>query len=251
MEIDAAFTVNHKTFYRYEVMLAFEKCSEEFVLVVLCKESSCLYVYQSRYYDWLIYSTLKSEEVVVDFVVSNNIIYVVTNNGNIGVLNLNSGNIKFLNLKNTPEKVRYRDPSQISFKLVNCDEQLLLIDFRLWYSSRRGVYKIDLSTTTYIKLKTLGDIALFYVTGQNCRALSNPERFGYRSSYVYEVNCFSQCMYDWNDHRAKLYPHGGGDLSFFDWCFRHSICQGSVRDFNFFDWCFRHLKYEVDYSLVE
>ncbi|XP_058734559.1 uncharacterized protein LOC131606327 [Vicia villosa] len=249
--IDATFRVNHMIFYRYEALLAFEKCSEEFVLVVLCLESSRLYVYQSRHNGWFTYSTLRPEEVVVDFVVSNNIIYVVTNNASIGILNLNSRNIKFLNLKNTPDKLLNRGPSEMSFKLVNCDEQLLVIDFRSWHS-RRDVYKIDLSTMNYVKMETLGDIALFYVSFRNCRALSNPMRFGYRSNYVYEVNCFSQCaMYDWNDYRLNCYDCSVGELDFFDWCFRDLIGQGSVRDFNLFDWCFRHLNYQVDYSLVE
>ncbi|KAL5073406.1 hypothetical protein RYX36_012390 [Vicia faba] len=244
--IHATFTVNHITIYQYQALLAFEKCSEEYVLLLLCKESSRLYVYQSRYSRWCIYSTLKPEEVLVDFVVLNNIIYVVTNNANIGVLNLNSRNIKFLNLKNTPDKL----PSKTSFNLANCDDQLLLIHLQLY--SRRQVYKIDLSTMNYVKMKSLGDIALFYVSRKNCRALSNPQRFGYRSNYVYEVNSFSKCgMYDWNDHRLSYYKRSAGDFNF-DWCFRHFVCQGSVRsDFNLFDWCFTHLKYQVDYSLVE
>ncbi|CAK8574707.1 unnamed protein product [Lathyrus sativus] len=232
MVINAPFTVEYMTPNRYESLLAFEKCSEEYVLVVLCNESSHLYVYRSRDCSWFIYSTFEpEEEVVVNFVVLNNIIYLVTNNVNIGVLNLNSGNIQFLNLKNTPKK----DPSN-SFKLVNCDEQLLLLNLRS-SRSRREVYKIDLSTMNCVKMKSLGDIALFYVSWKHCQALSNPKRFGYESNHVYEANSlYNECdKYDWNDGRpSTIYPR-----------------PGPLKDFFIFDWCFRHVKYEVDYSLVE
>ncbi|XP_058734354.1 F-box protein At3g56470-like [Vicia villosa] len=233
--IQTPFPVDSHLFAQYEALLAFEKCSQEYVLVVLSYRFSCLYVYQTRHNGWVIYPTFKSEEVVVDFVVLNNIIYVVTNNANIGILNLNSGNIQFLNLKNTPPpKVPSRVPSN-SFKLVNCDDQLLL--FHSISSFQREVYKIDFSTMNYVEMDSLGDIALFYVSWRNCRALSNPERFGYQSNHVYEVNNLSQCTkFDWNDGfcPSKIYPY-----------------LGSRRDFNFFDWCFRHVKYQVDYSLVE
>lgn len=52
-----------------------------------------------------------------------------------GVLNLNSGNIKFLNLKNTltPSKYPYKYLCfEISFRFVNCDEQILVLDFNFF-----------------------------------------------------------------------------------------------------------------------
>ncbi|XP_058734422.1 uncharacterized protein LOC131606163 isoform X2 [Vicia villosa] len=223
-------TVEYMLSNRHEALLAFEKCSEEYVLVVLCKKSSRLHVYKSRHNGWCTYSTLKRKEVVVDFVVLNNMIYVVTNKARIGVLNLNSRNIQFLNLKNTPN-----NDSSTSINLVNCDEQLLVFH-SISSNYRREVYKIDLSTMNYVKMKTLGDIALFYVSWGNCRALSNPNSSGYESNHVYEVSSMSQCIkYDWNDGRpSKIYPY-----------------LRSLKDYNLFDWCFRHVKYEVDYSLVE
>ncbi|XP_058734421.1 uncharacterized protein LOC131606163 isoform X1 [Vicia villosa] len=230
MVINATFTVEYMLSNRHEALLAFEKCSEEYVLVVLCKKSSRLHVYKSRHNGWCTYSTLKRKEVVVDFVVLNNMIYVVTNKARIGVLNLNSRNIQFLNLKNTPN-----NDSSTSINLVNCDEQLLVFH-SISSNYRREVYKIDLSTMNYVKMKTLGDIALFYVSWGNCRALSNPNSSGYESNHVYEVSSMSQCIkYDWNDGRpSKIYPY-----------------LRSLKDYNLFDWCFRHVKYEVDYSLVE
>jgi len=53
-------------------LLAFGKCSEEFVLVVLC--NYCLYVYQSRNLDWVAYSRKEVPETILDFVVLHNII---------------------------------------------------------------------------------------------------------------------------------------------------------------------------------
>ncbi|XP_058762410.1 uncharacterized protein LOC131635782 isoform X2 [Vicia villosa] len=241
--INANFTVESQFSDRYEALLAFEKCSEEYVLVVLCKYSSHLYVYQSRYHGWFTYSTLKPKELVVDFVVLNNIIYVVTDKANIGVLNLNSKNIQFLNLKNTPSKIPSKLPSD-SFKLVNCDEQLFVFH-SISINYKREVYKIDLSTMNYVKMKTLGDIALFYVSGRNCRALSNPKRFGYESNHVYEVSSLSQCTkYDWNAGRPSKIWSAGCTSKIYPYL-------RSLKDFNLFDWCFRHVKYEVDYSLVE
>ncbi|AES58998.2 hypothetical protein MTR_1g012330 [Medicago truncatula] len=66
------------------VLLAFGKCSDEFVLVVLCKSSRSLCVYQSQNCDWVTYSTMGNPGRVVDFMVSHNIIYVVTDKANIG-----------------------------------------------------------------------------------------------------------------------------------------------------------------------
>ena len=58
-------------------LLAFSKCSEEFVFVVLCKQ--CLHIYQSRNCGWVTYSTIENREWVVDFTVLHDIIYVITN----------------------------------------------------------------------------------------------------------------------------------------------------------------------------
>ncbi|XP_058734471.1 uncharacterized protein LOC131606225 [Vicia villosa] len=234
--INATFRVNSRRFDEYRALLAFEKSSDdkEFVLVVLCIRSRSLYVYQSRHYRWVTYSTVEPE-IVTDFVVFNNIIYVVTNNANIGVLNLNSRNIQFLNLENNPKYY-----SSEIFWLVNCDEQLLMFDF-----FRRCAYKIDLSSMHYVKMKSLGDIALFYVFRRNCQALSNPERFGYERNYVYEVNATNQCiMYNWNNWNYIKYGWNWSNTNTYR-------PPDSKTDFYFFDWCFRHLKYEVDYSLVE
>jgi hypothetical protein len=215
-------------------LLAFGKCSEEFVLVFLTKLR--LYVYQSRNRGWVTYSMMKNLEMVVDVVVLHNIIYVVTNKANIGVLSLNSSNIKFLKLKSIPN-VTF--PSYLC--LVNCDEQLLVIDFLS--NGIKNVYKIDFSTMNYVKLETLGDTALFCaLNGSNykskCYALSNPNRWGYESNNVYVMDPSSKkcSVYSGDDKKFQKHitlPSHHGTESFIS------------------DWCFRHLHHEIDYSLVE
>ena len=164
-------------------LLAFDKCSKEFVLVVLCK--SRLHVYQSRNSCWVTYSTTENAEMVVDFVVFN-IIYVITNKANTGVLSLNSANIKFLKLTITPNLT-----ISLYLRLVECNEQLLVVD--LLMTKIRNVYKVDFSTMSFVKLETLGDTALFYVSKfdrSNCYALSNPVMWGYESNSVYVIDMF-------------------------------------------------------------
>jgi len=209
-------------------LLAFDKCSEEFVLVVFCNYPGSLCVYQSRNFSWITYSTMSNQGRVIDFVVLHNIIYVVTTKGNIGVLSLNSANIKFLKLKNIPNE------NFLSLRLVNCDEQLLVIE--LWFYEVRNVYKIDFSTMSYVKLETLGNIALFYALFKNFYALSSPSRWGYESNFVYTLSTIGCNVYSGDDKKLQkliTLPAPHGERS------------------HLLDWCFRHLQYEVDYSLVE
>ncbi|CAJ2634125.1 unnamed protein product [Trifolium pratense] len=218
-------------------LLAFGKSSEEFVLVVICdlNVSRSLNVYQSRNCGWVTYSTMENQGRVVNFVVFQYKIYVITDKANIGVLNLNSASIKFLELKSTP---RGRIPAYRCW-LVCCDEQLLMVDF-IRNNMLPNVYKIDFSTMSYVKLETLGDIALFYATCRNCYALSDPNRWGYQSNSVYIVDSppYPKCtMYSWDDKKLQKditlpSPTSPG---------RHFALG----------WSFRHLRDEVDYSLVE
>ncbi|GAU32342.1 hypothetical protein TSUD_43840 [Trifolium subterraneum] len=212
-------------------LLAFDKCSEEFVLVVLC--GSHLNVYQSRNCGWVIYPIRENLGRIVDAVVLHNIIYVITNRAKIGVLNLNSSNIKYLKLKSTPNVIAS------NLNLVNCDEQLLVVDFKS--KSIKNVYKIDFSTMNYVKLETLGDIALFHAWNpfkSKCYALSNPNRWGYESNSMYVLNKDSTIcsVYTMDDKKLQK-------------CITLPAPSGT--SFSELDWCFRHLRYEVDYSLVE
>jgi hypothetical protein len=169
-------------------LLAFGKCSEKFVLVVFNNifGSGSLNVYLSRSCRWATYSTMKNQGRVVDFVVFHHKIYVITNKSKIGVINLNSANTTFLNLKSTPNATI----ASLLRWLVCCDEQLLMVEF-MHGKTLPNVYKIDFSTMNYVKLETLGDIALFYVKSRNCYALSNSNRWGYERNSMYVMSTSS------------------------------------------------------------
>ncbi|WJX95779.1 hypothetical protein P8452_77059 [Trifolium repens] len=137
------------------------------------------------------------------------------------------------NPKNTP------DVDNVEIKLVNSDEQLLVAD--LTPSELRNVYKIDFSTMSYVKMETLGDIALLCALDQfktDCYALSNPNRWGYESNSVYVTSLSSTVCRVFSGDDKKL---------------KKCITLPTAEEANYFvyDWCFKHLPCEVDYSLVE
>ncbi|XP_061353043.1 uncharacterized protein LOC133297844 [Gastrolobium bilobum] len=213
-------------------LLAFVKGSEEFILVVLCKRSYSLHIYQSRHSCWVTYSTRGNPWKVVDFVVLNNTLYALTDEAKIGVLSLNSACLKFLALKNTPSV------TSSYLKLVSNDGQLLVVHFEP--KETFDVYKIDLSAMEWIRLETLGDLALFYATRTNCYALSNPGKWGYDSNSVYYiVAALPECQVYSGDNKLKycIVPSG--------------LRAPSRSSFYWLDWCFRHQHNEVDYSMVE
>jgi hypothetical protein len=141
-----------------------------------------LHVYQSRYSNWVTYSKKGNPCKVVDFVVLHNSIYALTYKAEICVLSLNSPSLKLLELKSTPN-ILYLWP-----KLLGCDGKLLVVYFTP--KKLLNVYKIDLSPMSYVKLETLGDLALFY-SRKKCYALSNPDKLGCESNRVYYINCIS------------------------------------------------------------
>ncbi|AES68335.2 hypothetical protein MTR_3g006100 [Medicago truncatula] len=229
----STFKVN-SSYLAYHVLLAFGKGMEKFVLVASCKRSGSLYVYQSRNLGWVTYSTMESPWKVVDFVVLHHTIYVVTDKANIGVLDLNSTNIKYLELKSTPDVT-----STSLLRMVSCDGQLLVI--HIASEEILNVYKIDFSTMNYIKLETLGDIALFYASGEYFNALSNPRRWGFESNSLYAINLSSTtckvCLGD--DNKLPKY-------------IKHDRFRVPPKENAYLlDWCFKHQQYEVDYSLDE
>jgi hypothetical protein len=229
---NSTFKVDYSSFFCH-VLLAFVRGSNEFILVVSCRNSHDLYVYKSQNFGWVTYSTLQK---VVDFVVLHNTIYVVTDKANIGILNLNSRDIHFLELKGTPS-VTYTRYSHV--RLVSCDGQLLVLNFLSKESF--NVYKIDFSTMDYVKLETLGDLALFYAPRRKYYALSNPGRWGYEknSVHVIDLPCHKYRVYKGDDNKMPEII-----LPFF------IASHYSYQDEPYLDWCFRHLHYEVDYSFV-
>jgi hypothetical protein len=211
----------------YHALLAFGKCSDdEFVLVVFRKWTTNLHVYQSRNCGWVTYSTMGNLDKVIDFVVFHDIIYVLTDWANIGMLSLNSANIKFLKLNNSTDVM-----CPLSLKLVNCDEQLLVVNFS--EKMYLDVYKVDFSTMNYVKLETLGDIALFYALDRHCYSLSKPNMWGYESNSLYATNTYST-KYSGDDKKLE----------------KHFTLPAHLRTSHVtHDWYFRHIKYEVDSHL--
>ncbi|KAJ1378794.1 F-box protein [Sesbania bispinosa] len=212
-------------------LLAFAKGSKEFIIVFLCKDIYSLHVYQSRKSFWDTYSREGKPWMVVDFVVLQNKIYVITDKAKIGILSLNSRSIKFLHLKNAPNVTcKY-------LKLVSCDEKLLVVHFE--HGEILNVYKVDLLTMEYVKLENLGDIALFFAISANCYALWNPGRWGYEKNSLYYIACrFAECeVYSVDNKLQKTIVPAG--------------LQAPRRSsFHWLDWCFRNEHNEVDYSLV-
>ncbi|XP_045797410.1 uncharacterized protein LOC123891571 isoform X2 [Trifolium pratense] len=215
------------------VLLAFAKDSNEFVVVALCGISFALNVYQSRFSSWVPYAKRGKPWKVVDFVVLDNIIYALTDKVEIGVLSLNSTSLKLLELKNTP------DATPRLFKLLHCDGKLLVVRF----VPKRvlDVYRIDFATMSYVKLESLGELALFY-SPYKCYALANPGEWGYESNRLYYINSKSaECeVYSGSDNVLMESIVLAGS--------RHVLHKSKPY---WLDWCFRNLHDEVDYSLVE
>ncbi|XP_027351335.1 uncharacterized protein LOC113862448 [Abrus precatorius] len=211
-------------------LVAFAKGSEDLIIAVIIKRYRSLHVYHTRTRSWVTYLKQGNPWLMLDFVVLNNAIYVLTKKAEIGVLNLNSGSLEILELKNTPILVTHQP------KLVSCDDQLLVVEFDPEKTLR--VYKVDLSKKEYVKLENLGDIALFYGLNKRCYALSNPGRFGYENNCVYCIHgYFAECeVYSWNNELKK-------------WIVPRGIKPPPKSNLYWADWCFRHQRYEVDCSV--
>ena len=235
---NSTFKVDFSSFVCH-VLLAFAKGSKQFILVVLCENSDNLHVYKSQNCGWVTYST---SQKVVDFAVLHNTIYVVTDMANIGILNLNYDLINFLELKSTPS-ITYTDYSHV--RLVSCDGHLLVLNFMS--KEVFNAYKIDFSTMDYVKLESLGDLALFYAPGRKYYALSNPELWGYEknSVHVIDLPCQKYRVYKGDDNKMPEF------ILPFQIIDNDHVRQVSYKEQPYVDWCFRHLHYELDYSFVE
>ncbi|XP_045794696.1 uncharacterized protein LOC123889411 isoform X1 [Trifolium pratense] len=232
--IDTSMIVKDWTYFAGRVLIAFAKGSDEFLVLASCKRLFGLYVYQSQNCSWQTYSKMGHPWKIVDFAVFKNIIYVLTDKAEVGVLSLNSGSLKFLNLKNTPDV-----PSSRLYHLLSCDGELLVVRFEP--NQVLDIYKIDRETMSYVKLDTLGDIALFH-SSYKCYALANPGKWGYESNRVYHIN------WEWGQY--EVYSGSNNELiESFLLAGNHQIPSKS-RPY-WMDWCFRNQPDEVDYSLVE
>ncbi|CAJ2670850.1 unnamed protein product [Trifolium pratense] len=237
--IDISVVRKDLTYFACRVLLAFTRDSDEFVLVASCKRFLGLYVYHSRNSSWKTYSKRGHPWKVVDFVLFNNTIYVLTYKAEIGVLSLNSESLKFLKLKNTPNVPSW------SYSLLSCDGELLVVDFVP--NKVLDVYRIDWETMSYVKLQTLGERALFH-SPYKCYALANPGKWGFESNRVYSIDWDS---IDRDSAECEVYSGSNNELV------ECIMLAGSSREVRsrstpyWLDWCFRNQHDEVDYSLVE
>jgi len=231
--INSTFEVDFSCFV-CRVLLAFVRGSKEFIFVVLCRNN--LYVYKSQNFGWVTYSR---SQKVVDFAVLHNTIYVVTDKANIGILSLSSTNISFLELNSSPG-VTFTPYSHV--RLVSCDGHLLVLNFmsKVVFDA----YKIDFSNMDYVKLETLGDLALFHAPGRNYYALSNPELWGYEKNYVYVI--------DLPYHKYRVYKGDGNKMPklVLPFLIADYPRTYSYTEQPYLDWYFRHQHYEVDYPFV-
>jgi len=233
MIIDTSAIEDYFCRYGPRVLLTFVKGSNEYVVVASCTVSCSLHVYQSRYSRWVTYSKRGNPWTVLDFVVLHNTIYVLTNKAEIGVLSLNSTSLKLLELKNMPN-----GPSFLP-KLLTSDGKLLVVFFE--QNKLLDVYMIDFSTMSYVKLETLGDLALFFSYPKS-HALSNPGKWGYESNCVYYINTIHP--------ECEVYSGSNNEM------IKCIVPADSHRlpprsQLYWLDWCFQNQHDEVDYSMVQ
>ncbi|XP_019450362.1 PREDICTED: uncharacterized protein LOC109352664 [Lupinus angustifolius] len=215
--------------YPCHAIIAYVKDSTDFIIVLLSERNSSLYIYQTQNCEW---NRWYDPCRVVDFVVFQHIVYVITDDAQIGVVILKSNTFKFLQLNNVPSF------TSTDLKLVSSDGNLLVVHFVPRHKFE--VYKVDFASMDWIKLETLGDVALFYAKNTKCYALSNPVSRGYEKNCLYYIDqSTTLCeVYSMNNYNFPLYISG------------ETVAPSRSRPY-WSDWCFRHVRDEVDYSLLE
>ncbi|WJX76757.1 hypothetical protein P8452_60138 [Trifolium repens] len=125
------------------------------------------------------------------------------------------------------------------FNFSACDGKLLVV--RFVPNAVLYVYRIDFATMSYVKLQSLGDLALFF-SPYKCYALANPGEWGYESNRVYSIK--------WPSAQCKVYSGSNNELmECIELAGNREVLSRSRPYWR--DWCFRNEHYEVDYSLVE
>jgi hypothetical protein len=155
---------------------------------------------------------------------------------------LKYANIHFLELKSTPGVTSTNSCAHIG--LVSCDGYLLVLN--IMSKVMFNVYKIDFSTMDYVKLESLGDIAIFHAPWKKYYALSNPRMWGYENNsiYVIDLPCGKYKVYKGDNNKMPEFIFPGInhiELPLPIYCLSKQP---------YIDWCFKHL-HEVDYTLVE
>ncbi|CAL0304414.1 unnamed protein product [Lupinus luteus] len=219
------------------VTLAFVEGTQHFIIAFLCKRNFSLDIYDSRKFAWFTYSRYGRPFMIADLVVLNHAMFFITNTAKIGALRLNRNHGKepFLELKNAP------NITSSTLRLISCDGNLLVVNFRPRIFLE--VYKIDMVSMEWVKLETLGDVALFLTLQRKCYSLSNPQKWGYEKNHVYYINgesakCFVYSMQ--NELVKSIMPHSAVPSS-----------SNSKSKLYWLDWCFPNVCDEIDYSMMQ
>ncbi|KAI9195405.1 hypothetical protein LWI28_014536 [Acer negundo] len=182
----------------------------DFLVVLLSNNYKDVRFCSSKDNNWKVYTFAYQSWDIVDIVVYNGRVFVVTDDCRIGVLNLGSSNdsemgvlilessnIKFLKLKGTPHlggKIRF----------VASNEQLLVVNFKdkpiLMHLETR-VYSIEFSTREWVKVNNFGGKALF-LNNFTCLLSTNTTRWGEHSNYIYYLSSK-------NSHMCLVYSDSG------------------------------------------
>ncbi|XP_044506702.1 uncharacterized protein LOC123226237 [Mangifera indica] len=175
---------------------------QDFALVILSDSKASLELYTSREDQWKDYSYTGKHWRILDMIVFDGSIYVVTIDNKIGIFNVRSLVVKFLNLKSAPS-LSWR------IRLVVSNDQLFVVDFITLCPVK--VYRIDFSTMEWVGVKDLGGQALFIdLRGERCFKLM---KSGGRSNHVYVLS----------DYECKIYPFNDAEHTTFlscKWKFR-------------------------------
>ncbi|XP_057982723.1 probable F-box protein At4g22060 [Malania oleifera] len=154
--------------------------SPDVISVAVFRSYAFLKFCRSKDTNWTVYSYANQPWIIVDVAVFKGKLYAVTNDARVGVFNLSClVSFTFLEVKSIPTLSPF-------LLLATSDEQLLMVDFR--GSEQLRVYELDFTRMQWVKIKSLGDNALFVSDMKFC-TINNPARWGGRSNCVYHVGC--------------------------------------------------------------
>ncbi|KAH7577229.1 hypothetical protein JRO89_XS01G0225000 [Xanthoceras sorbifolium] len=162
--------------------------NQDILIVLLCRKHYSVWYRRSTDMQWSSYSFV-DKPWVVDMVVFNSRVVVITNMYQIGILSLRSSDVRFLEFRGTPRGC-------FNPRFVTSNEQLYVVDFlpSVWLE----VYKVDFSIMEWVKVDNIGDQALF-LGDMMGTGMSSTTRWGGRSNCVYYLSLATdQCyVYSW------------------------------------------------------
>ncbi|KAK1586827.1 hypothetical protein Q3G72_006459 [Acer saccharum] len=182
----------------------------DFIVVLLSNNYKDVRFCSSKDNNWKVYTFAYQSWDIVDIVIYNGRVFVVTDDCRIGVLNLGSSNdsrmgvlilessnLRFLKLKGTPHLVG-------KIRFVASNEQLLVVNFKdkpILTHLETQVYSIEFSTREWVKVNNFRGKALF-LNNFTCSLSTNTARWGEHSNYIYYLSSE-------NSHMCIVYSDSG------------------------------------------